>query len=287
MNNAIEIKGLVKDFPVGLRGVRLRAVDHIDLTVRANEVFGLLGPNGCGKSTTLKIALGLLEPTAGQCRVFGQPAGDLSARRLVGFLPESPYFYRYLSGRELLRYYARLSGLAAREYHGRITAVLEQVGLTEAADRRVGTYSKGMLQRIGMAQALVHDPQLLILDEPTAGVDPVGAIQITQIIRQLKEEGRTVVLCSHLLAQVEEVCDRVAIMDHGRVLVGGDVETLLTRRESGLVEVSPWDATQRAALEAWAQEKGVKAIPRGHPRLTLDELYLQAMEESRQTRTSA
>ncbi|MEO6246554.1 MAG: ABC transporter ATP-binding protein, partial [Opitutaceae bacterium] len=166
---ALELRGLVKDFSSGLRGLKLRAVDHLDLRVEAGQVYGLLGPNGSGKSTTIKLLLGLLEPTAGDCAIFGVSSGRVEARRDVGYLPESPYFYRHLSGRELVRFYARMCGMGGATLAARLDEVLELVGLTAAADRRVGTYSKGMLQRIGLAQALVHDPRLLILDEPTAG----------------------------------------------------------------------------------------------------------------------
>src|SRR3954462_10179977 len=156
---AIELRGLVKDFSIGLRGVKLRAVDHLDLRVEAGQVYGLLGPNGSGKSTTIKMMLGLLEPTAGECHVFGVPGARVEARRNVGYLPESPYFYRHLTGRELVRFYGRMCGVEARTLVARIAETLAVVGLGEAADRLVGTYSKGMLQRVGLAQALVHDPQ--------------------------------------------------------------------------------------------------------------------------------
>ena len=210
---ALELRGVVKDFSVGLRGLRLRAVDHLDLTVQAGQVYGLLGPNGSGKSTTIKIILGLLAPGAGESRIFGVPSGSVAARRDVGYLPESPYFYRHLSGRELVRFYGRMCGLGGPSLEARIADLLHTVGLSEAGDRRVGTYSKGMLQRIGLAQALVHDPRLLILDEPTAGVDPVGSAAITELILGLKARGKTVLITSHLLGQIEDICDRVAILD--------------------------------------------------------------------------
>ena len=213
---AIEIRGLVKDFAVGLRGLRLRAVDHVSLVVRPGEVFGLLGPNGSGKSTTIKVLLGLLEPTAGACAVFGVPSGRVEARREVGYLPEAPNFYRFLNGRELVEFYGRMCGLSGPGLAARVAEVVALVGLAGAADRRVGTYSKGMLQRIGLAQALVHDPRLLILDEPTAGVDPVGSAEMAELILSLKARGKTVLITSHLLGQIEELCDRVAILDRGR-----------------------------------------------------------------------
>lgn len=167
---AVELEGLTKDFATGLRGVRLRAVDHLSLRIGGGEVFGLLGPNGSGKSTTIKVILGLLAPTAGACRVFGVPSERVESRVAVGYLPEAPNFYRFLSGRELVAFYGRICGLSGAKLAARVAEVIAWVGLTEAAERRVGTYSKGMLQRIGLAQALVHDPRLVILDEPTAGL---------------------------------------------------------------------------------------------------------------------
>ena len=216
----------MKDFAVGLRGLRLRAVDHVSLAVRPGEVFGLLGPNGSGKSTTIKLLLGLLEPTAGECTIFGAPSGKVEARRDVGYLPEAPNFYRFLTGRELVTFYGRMCGLAGAALRERVDEVIALVGLAGAADRRVGTYSKGMLQRIGLAQALVHDPRLLILDEPTAGVDPVGSAEISELILALKARGKTVLITSHLLGQIEELCDRVAILDRGRLVAEGRVADL-------------------------------------------------------------
>ena len=199
--SAICIQNLTKDFAVGMRGKKLRAVDDLCLEVGDNEIFGLLGPNGSGKSTTIKIILGLLEASKGTCEIYGRPSKLVDARRSVGFLPEAPYFYRYLTGRELVRYYARICMVSRVKIDSAVDSVIKLVGMTEAADRRVGTYSKGMLQRIGLAQALVQDPRLLILDEPTAGVDPIGSRQIRDLIFKLKDRGFTVFLCSHLLEQ--------------------------------------------------------------------------------------
>ena len=201
--SAICIQNLTKDFAVGMRGKKLRAVDDLCLEVGDNEIFGLLGPNGSGKSTTIKIILGLLEASKGTCEIYGRPSKLVDARRSVGFLPEAPYFYRYLTGRELVRYYARICMVPRVKIDSAVDSVIKLVGMTEAADRRVGTYSKGMLQRIGLAQSLVHDPQLVILDEPTAGVDPLGSAAIAEIVRELKRRGKTVLLSSHLLALIE------------------------------------------------------------------------------------
>lgn len=279
---AIRIEGLVKDYPVGIRGKRVRAVDGLSLEVGANQIYGLLGPNGSGKSTTLKFLLGLLRPSSGSGTIFGMAAGSLAARQVLGYLPESPHFYRYLSGRELLRYYARVSGVARATRETRVTSVLEEVGLLAAADRRLSTYSKGMLQRVGLAQALVHDPRLLILDEPTAGVDPEGTAAIAAIIRDLKARGKTVLLSSHLLAQMEDLCDHIAIINRGRLLCEGAVKDLLRREGAETYLVDGLDAAGRAAVEAGIAAAGgslkqVAPAQRGLETLFLDSI--RAAEE--------
>jgi ABC-2 type transport system ATP-binding protein len=271
---AIEVRELVKDFPVGLRGMKLRAVDHVSLRVGQGEIYGLLGPNGSGKSTTIKLLLGLLEPTAGSCRVFGVSSGRVEARRDVGYLPESPYFYRHLTGRELVNFYARLCGLTAPKLAARVSEVLEIVGLRDAADRRVGTYSKGMLQRVGLAQAMVHDPRLLILDEPTAGVDPVGSAAISELIVRLKRDGKTVLITSHLLGQIEDICDRVAILDRGRVMVEGTVQDLVGRTDRQALVVEPLPPEQLAELRAWLAARGRSLESVETPRSRLDRVFL-------------
>ena len=272
---AIELRGLVKDFSVGLRGMKLRAVDDLSLRVPAGQVFGLLGPNGSGKSTTIKIILGLLEPTAGGCRVFGVPSAQVEARVDVGYLPESPYFYRHLSGRELVRFYARICGLGGAKLAPRVAEVIDWVGLTEAADRLVGTYSKGMLQRIGLAQALVHDPRLVILDEPTSGVDPVGAAAISELILQLKAQGKTVLITSHLLTQIEDICDRVAILDRGRLILEGAVCDLVGGAERQALIVEKLSPAELQELRGWLGLRGRTLEAVAAPLARLDQIFLE------------
>lgn len=271
---AIELRGLVKDFAVGLRGLKLRAVDHLGLRVEPGQVYGLLGPNGSGKSTTIKIILGLLEPTAGACEVFGVPAGRVEARLAVGYLPESPYFYRHLTGRELVGFYGRICGLAGATLPVRVAEVIAWVGLTEAADRRIGTYSKGMLQRIGLAQALVHDPRLVILDEPTAGVDPVGAAAISALILMLKAQGKTVLISSHLLAQIEDICDRVAILDRGQLILEGAVRDLVGVADRQALVVEKLAPGELEDLRAWLAARGRTLESVEPPRARLDRIFL-------------
>ena len=188
---AVRIRDLEKVFPIPLRRRQVVALRGLSLDIPAGHVYGLLGPNGSGKSTTLKILLGLVTPTSGTSEIFGIPSYQVSSRREVGFLPENPYFYKFLTGSETIAFYGKLCGLAGNTLKKRVAELLEIVGLTEAGERRIGGYSKGMLQRIGLAQALVHDPLLLILDEPTAGVDPAGSRQIRDLILQLKARGKT------------------------------------------------------------------------------------------------
>lgn len=272
---AIALDAVIKDFAVGLRGVKLRAVDQLTLAIAPGQVYGLLGPNGSGKSTTIKMILGLLEPTAGACRVFGQPAAEVGSRLQVGYLPEAPYFYRHLTGLELVRFYGRICGLRGKTLETRAAEVIAQAGMTEAAGRRVGTYSKGMLQRIGLAQAIVHDPQLVILDEPTAGVDPVGSAAISELILQLKARGKTVLITSHLLGQIEEICDRVAILDRGRLMLEAPVRDLVGRGERQALIVEALPPGELAELRAWLAARGRTLEAVEQPRARLDRIFLE------------
>jgi len=278
---AITVEGLTKDFRVGLRGVKLRAVDNLTLGIPRGQVYGLLGPNGCGKSTTLKIVLGLVAPTSGSFTLLGDATASAAARARVGFLPEAPYFHRFLSGRELVRYCAQLSGVAAGRIGEAVERALDLADMTEAGARPVGTYSKGMLQRIGLAQAVVHDPELVILDEPTAGVDPVGSGAIGRMIRRMRDEGKTVVLCSHLLGQVEEVCDRVAIMDRGRLVLEGGLDEVLARRDRHQITVENLSPEARDAAEAALAAAGARVVGVDHPRQSLEDLFRRMVSGSR------
>jgi ABC-2 type transport system ATP-binding protein len=227
---AIAIDHLTKEFinPSILNRGKVVAVNDLSLTVEAGHVYGLLGPNGSGKSTTMKIVLGLVTATAGRTFIFGRDSRDVESREAVGFLPENPYFYKFLTGKETLHFYGKLCGIRGKKLDDRAKELLALVGLEEAAGRRVGGYSKGMLQRIGLAQALIQEPRLLVLDEPTAGVDPAGSRQICDLILRLKEKGITVLLCSHLLSQVQEICDRIGIMNGGHLVREGALDELIS-----------------------------------------------------------
>lgn len=283
---AIEVRRLTKDYPLAGGRQRVRAVDDVSLRVFPGEVFGLLGPNGSGKSTTLKALLGLLTPTLGECFLSGRPGTDPATHRAIGYLPEAPYFPRFLSGRELLRFHARLAGVPRLGREERIDRLLERVGLARAADRRIGSYSKGMLQRIGLAQALVTDPPILILDEPTAGVDPVGAADIAALVLEQKARGKTILLCSHLLSQIEEVCDRVAILHRGRLLAEGALDELLghSGRQSLVVENLP--AEELAAFGDWLAERGGRLHAVERPAARLDRYFLETVERAERAEES-
>jgi len=233
----VSVENVTRDFRPGF-GLRVkRVLDGISFGVREGEIFGFVGPNGAGKTTTLKILMGLIRATGGRASVLGHDVSETEYRRHVGFLPENPYFYEYLSGREILDFYARLSGVPARRRPDRVNTLLEWVGLSHAAGARLRTYSKGMLQRVGIAQALVHDPSVIFLDEPMSGLDPIGRVEIRDLILRLRADGKTVFMNTHMLHDVEMVCDRVAIIVEGRIRYQGQIEDFLadTERTSEVV----------------------------------------------------
>jgi ABC-2 type transport system ATP-binding protein len=227
MEYAVETFSLTKIFSDWWGRDKVYAVDDLNLQVHYNEVFGLLGPNGSGKTTTLKLLLGLLYPTKGKAVLLGGNGADPKISARIGFLPEESYLYRYLNARETLDFYGRLFGLPPKVRKLRIEALLDMVGLKAVANRPVGTFSKGMARRIGLAQALINDPELLILDEPTTGLDPIGTRQIKDLVLELAKRGKTILLCSHLLADVEDVCDRISILYGGKIQAEGQVRELL------------------------------------------------------------
>src|ERR1700746_561541 len=240
---AIEIDGLTKDYALGFWRKRMRrSLDNLSLRVEDGEIFGFLGPNGAGKTTTLKLLMGLIFPTAGTARIRGKSIDDVDMHREIGYLPEQPYFYDYLTARELLDYYARFFGFAAADRRERVARFLELVGLTAAADVQLRKFSKGMLQRAGIAQAILHDPKVVFLDEPMSGLDPMGRREVRNLIEELKSEGKTVFFSTHILSDAEALCDRVAIIHLGELRRVGAVEEL-TSSVQGKVE-GVWQGRQ-------------------------------------------
>ncbi len=280
---AVEVKNLTKVFTLGLKKEYVVAIDNLSFEVKAGEVYGLIGPNGSGKSTTMKVVLGLMAPSKGEAKVFGLDSGDIRARNEIGFLPENPYFYKHLSGAETLRFYGKLCGMRGRELENRVTELLKLVDLEGAANRRLGVYSKGMLQRIGLAQSLVQNPRLVILDEPTAGVDPIGSRQIRDLILHLRDQGYTVFLCSHLLEQVQEVCDRVGILFQGRMRREGRLEELISIEDQTTLTLEGASPELLASLhELVASDPDARLVAKGHPRTSLEHLFIQIAERNRQ-----
>ncbi len=272
---AISIQNLTKIYPIPFRREKVVAVQDLSLTVEAGHVYGLLGPNGSGKSTTMKIVLGLVSPTSGRTEIFGRNSAEVESREDVGFLPENPYFYKFLTGEETLLFYGKLCGLRGAKLRERAKELLHLVGLENAAARRIGGYSKGMLQRIGLAQALVQEPRLLVLDEPTAGVDPAGSREIRDLILGCRQRGITVLLCSHLLSQVQEICDRIGILHQGRLVREGALDQLIsveTQTEIILENATP---ELLAEIRATIARTGAKIVEERKPQQTLERYFLE------------
>ena len=301
---AIETLELAKTYAVGFWRKKPRvALRPLNLTVEEGEVFGFLGPNGAGKTTTLKLLMGLVMPTGGSARILGKDIGDAEVKTQIGFLPEQPYFYDYLTAQELLRYYARLSGVEAKGLDRKIEAMLERVGLKEAAHMQLRKFSKGMLQRVGLAQAILHDPKVVFLDEPMSGLDPMGRREVRDLMEELKQQGKTVFFSTHILSDAEALCDRVAVIHQGELRGVGHVAQL-TSSVASKVELI-WNGkavpaafsglgaechvvgeTIRAVLPEAEQEAALEILRRERLRLisltpvrsSLEEYYLQKVK---------
>jgi len=251
---AIEVLGLEKTYMVGFWRKRpKRALEPLHLTVEEGEIFGFLGPNGAGKTTTLKMLMGLVFPTAGAARILGKEWTDPEVKAQIGFLPEQPYFYDYLTAHELLDYYGQLSGVTVMDRRRRIPEVLSLVGLTDVKGVQLRKFSKGMLQRVGIAQAILHNPKIVFFDEPMSGLDPLGRREVRDLMSQLKQEGKTVFFSTHILSDAETLCDRVAIIHQGQLRGVGEVEDL-TSSVQGQIEVLWHGPLVPAAIKAIATE---------------------------------
>jgi ABC-2 type transport system ATP-binding protein len=271
---AISIQNLTKIYPIPFKRETVTAVNDLSLTVEPGQVYGLLGPNGSGKSTTMKIVLGLVTPTSGRTEIFGRDSTTVESREDVGFLPENPYFYKFLTGSETLHFYGKLCGLSGSRIRERTRELLKLVGLENAADRRLGGYSKGMLQRIGLAQAMIQEPRLLVLDEPTAGVDPAGSREIRDLILDFKKRGITVLLCSHLLEQVQEICDRIGILDRGSLIREGRLDELISIQDQTELILENASPELLADIQAAIAKSSAKLIEQRKPQKTLERYFL-------------
>ena len=272
MQSVIKIENLRKYFRYGIRGIGIQAVDGISLEVEEGEVFGLLGPNGAGKSTTIKIILGLTRQNSGKCLLFGKEIAR-QTRKDIGYLPESPYFYKFLTGFELVVFYAKLCGMSNNSAKNAAMKALNLVGLDDAANRQIALYSKGMVQRAGLAQAIVHNPRLLILDEPASGLDPIGASDMADIILRLKAEGKTVLLCSHMMSEVEKLCSRAAILSKGKIAAMGKLDDMLSISGTSRIELKNAGASQLESIRNYAESLGVEVSKAECAKIPLDDFF--------------
>jgi ABC-2 type transport system ATP-binding protein len=276
----IETRNLTKDYRDFWGRQKVRALKALDLDVRQGEIFGLLGPNGSGKTTTIKLVLGLLFPTGGEVLVFGRSATDVAKNERIGYLPEESYLYRFLNAEETLDFYGRLFNMSATARRQRVAELIDMVGLGWAKRRQLKEYSKGMTRRIGLAQALINDPDLIVLDEPTTGLDPIGTREMKDLILRLKSEGKTVVMCSHLLADVQDVCDRIAILYQGELKELGRVDELLTVRDVTQIRAQGLSEQVQQEIREVIERNGGHLLGMENPTTTLEELFLDIVRDS-------
>lgn len=281
--NVVEAVGLKKVFCDFWRRPKAIAVDDINFTIRQGEVIGLLGPNGSGKSTTVKMLLGLLRPSGGNLKVFNRDATDVRIKARIGYLPEETYLYKYLTAAETLDFFGALFNMPSKERRRRTTQLLDMVGLSSVGERPVGEFSKGMARRVGLAQALINDPDLVVLDEPTSGLDPLGCNEVKKLIRVLAERGKTVILCSHLLADVEDVCDNIYVMYGGKIRVSGNLDNLLTVEDKTRI-VAPKLSEEvigrvMEILNAAAPEGSISV---DHPTMNLETFFMDVVRKARE-----
>ena len=278
---AIHTEGLSKVYKDFWGRPKVEALLDLDLTIHRGEVFGLLGPNGSGKSTTIKLLLGLIFPSKGRGYVLGQPAGSTTINEKIGFLPEESYLYRFLNGEEILKFYGRLFKIPRRELNRRVPELLDIVGLdAKSRKRKLREYSKGMARRIGLAQAMINNPDLILLDEPTTGLDPIGTREMKDLIVSLKDQGKTVLLCSHLLADVQDVCDRITILFRGKMQTLGSVKDLLQVKDVTQIEASGLTPQQIEETRLFMSRMGAGNAQITHPTTTLEELFVRVVQNN-------
>ncbi|MFZ5833668.1 MAG: ABC transporter ATP-binding protein [Planctomycetota bacterium] len=276
----IETRSLTKIYRDFWGRKKVQALKALDLEVRRGEIFGLLGPNGSGKTTTIKLILGLLFPTSGQALVFGKSASDVTKNQRIGYLPEESYLYKFLNAEETLSFYGRLFNLPPAVRRQRIADLIEEVGLTKARRRQLKEYSKGMTRRIGLAQALINDPELLVLDEPTTGLDPIGIREMKDLILNLRQKGKTILMCSHRLDDVQDTCDRIAILHEGELKELGRVDSLLKVREVTEMRASGLSEAAKEEIRQVIARHNGELQYLDNPTATLEELFVKIIRES-------
>jgi ABC-2 type transport system ATP-binding protein len=280
-DSAVHTENLTKVYKDFWGRDKVRALEGLNLTIERGEVFGLLGPNGSGKSTTIKLLLGLIFPSRGSATILGHPTGSTAINERIGFLPEESYLYRFLNGEEILRFYGKLFKIDRRTLNRRVPELLDIVGLDgKARKRKLREYSKGMARRIGLAQALINNPDLILLDEPTTGLDPIGTREMKDLIVSLKQQGKTVLLCSHLLADVQDVCDRITILFRGKMQQLGAVKDLLQVRDITQLETRGMSETQIQEVRAFLGKMGLNDTKITHPTTTLEDLFMRIVKEN-------
>ncbi len=276
----IETRNLSKVYRDFWGRPKVQALKALDLQVYEGEIFGLLGPNGSGKTTTIKLLLGLLFPTEGDAFIFGEPTTNVAKNERIGYLPEESYLYKFLNAEETLHFYGRLFKISPAERKKRVDRLIEDVGLSGAKHRQLREYSKGMQRRIGLAQALINDPELILLDEPTSGLDPIGTAEIKEKIRELKHQGKTVVLSGHLLADMQDICDRIAILHRGELKELGRVDELLTVQDVTQFRVRDLPPSALEEIRGVLERHQSSLLSVDHPTTTLEELFLRIVRES-------
>ena len=280
MENVFEINHLSKTYKDFWGRPKKMAVKDISLNLKPGEVLGLIGPNGAGKTTTIKILLGLLKPTAGSVKIFDSNPSSLKVKARLGFLPEESYLYKFLTPTETLMFFGKLFSIPKIELKRRIEVLLEQVGLSHVAHTAVKEFSKGMTRRLGLAQAMINDPELLLLDEPTSGLDPIGTEEVKQLILKQKNAGKSVLLCSHLLADTESVCDRIAMLNQGKLVLFDKVEQLLEVQDETVVRFKGQEALSKDIEKLLAEGKA-DAVDVRRPRKSLEQLFLETIESQK------
>jgi len=276
----IETRSLTKVYRDFWGRPKVRAVKALDMQVRRGEIFGLLGPNGSGKSTTIKLLLGLLFPTSGQALVFGKNSTDVSKNERIGYLPEESYLYKFLNAEETLDFYGRLFNMSAAQRRSRTQQLINLIDLDWAKRRQLKEYSKGMTRRIGLAQALINDPELILLDEPTTGLDPIGTREMKDLIIKLRDQGKTVLMCSHLLADVQDVCDRIAILHQGELKELGRVDDLLSVQDVTQIQARGLTPEAEEEIREVIERHNGELVTMENPTSTLEDLFLKIVRES-------